>query len=444
MITSPLEVVTYAGDGTPIPARLASILQRPSSTGDGEVEARVREILSQVRDRGDEAVAEFTTRFDGVSLTPGRFRVPQKALDDAQKAMDAALERALQEATDNIKRFHLRQRTESWSIEDEDGVTLGKRVLPLNRVGVCVPGGEAPLLSTLLMTVVPAKVAGVKEICVVTPPQRNGLPHADLLATAALLGIDELYAIGGAQAVAALAYGTDTIPAVDKIVGPGGAYTVEAKRQVFGIVGIEMIPGPSEIVVLADEAADPRLIAADLLSQAEHGSGLEAAVCVTTFPELADQVADAVAEQTAELPRREEVERALANYGAIVLVADLDTGVELVNRLAPEHVELHVGDPWSVQEGIVNAGAVFLGEASTEPVGDYFAGTNHVLPTNGAARYASSLGLSDFVKTTSVVHYTPERLRQTGEKIMCMARAEDLEAHARAVQVRLDKYGSKE
>ena len=441
---SPLEVVTYEGDGTPIPPRLASILQRPSSTGDGEVEAGVREILSQVRDRGDEAVAEFTARFDGVSLTPGRFRVPQKALDDAHKAMDAALEQALQEAADNIERFHQRQRTESWSIEDADGVTLGKRVLPLNRVGVCVPGGEAPLLSTLLMTVVPAKVAGVKQICVVTPPQKNGLPHADLLATAALLGIDELYAIGGAQAVAALAYGTDTIPAVDKIVGPGGAYTVEAKRQVFGIVGIEMIPGPSEIVVLADDAADPRLIAADLLSQAEHGSGLEAAVCITPSAELADQVADAAAEQTAELPRREEVERALANYGAVVVVADLATGVELVNRLAPEHVELHVGDLWSIQESIVNAGAVFLGEASTEPVGDYFAGTNHVLPTNGAARYAASLGLSDFVKTTSVVHYTPERLRQTGQKIMCMARAEDLEAHARAVQVRLDKYGSKE
>ncbi len=440
-----LEIVSYAGDTAPVPERLTAILQRrTSAAGGSEVETGVREILSQVRARGDEAVADFTARFDGVSLTPGTFRVPQKALEDAHKAMDAELEQALKEAADNIERFHQRQRTESWRIEDADGVTLGKRVLPLNRVGVCVPGGEAPLPSTLLMTVVPAKVAGVEQICVVTPPQKNGLPHADLLATAAMLGIDELYAIGGAQAVAALAYGTQTIPAVDKIVGPGGAYTVEAKRQVFGIVGIEMIPGPSEIVVLADESADSRFIAADLLSQAEHGSGLEAAVCITTSPELAQQVVDAVAEQAAELPRAEAIERALASYGAVVVVADLTTGVDLVNRLAPEHVELHVHDPWSVHEQVVNAGAVFLGEASTEPVGDYFAGTNHVLPTNGAARYASSLGLSDFVKTTSVVHYTPDRLCQTGHKIIRMARAEDLEAHARAVQVRLDKYGSKE
>ncbi len=440
-----LEIVSYEGDTAPVPERLTAILQRrTNAAGGSEVENSVREILKQVRARGDVAIAEFMARFDGVSLTPGRFRVPQKALDDAHKAMDAELEQALKEAAGNIERFHERQRTESWRIEDADGVTLGKRVLPLRRVGVCVPGGEAPLLSTLLMTVVPAKVAGVAQICVVTPPQKNGLPHPDLLATAALLGIDELYAIGGAQAVAALAYGTQTIPPVDKIVGPGGAYTVEAKRQVFGVVGIEMIPGPSEIVVLADDSADPQFIAADLLSQAEHGSGLEAAVCITTSPELAQQVVNAVATQKAELPRAEAIERALVSYGAVVVVADLTTGVDLVNRLAPEHVELHVHDPWSVHERVVNAGAVFLGEASTEPVGDYFAGTNHVLPTNGAARYASSLGLSDFVKTTSVVHYTPDKLRQTGHKIIRMARAEDLEAHARAVQIRLDKYGSNE
>lgn len=440
-----LEIVSYDGNAPVAPERLTAILQRRMSpAGGSEVESAVREILSQVRARGDEAVTEFTTRFDGVSLRPGRFRVPHKALEDAHQAIDPELEQALREAAANIERFHERQRTESWKIEDEDGVVVGKRVLPLRRVGVCVPGGEAPLLSTLLMTVVPAKVAGVEQICVVTPPQKNGLPHPDLLATAALLGIDELYAIGGAQAVAALAYGTETIPAVDKIVGPGGAYTIEAKRQVFGIVGIEMIPGPSEIVVLADDSADPEFIAADLLSQAEHGSGLEAAVCITDSPELAQPVVDAVTAQAADLPRAEAIERALTSFGAVVIVADLATGIDLVNRLAPEHVELHVRDPWGVHEQVLNAGAVFLGEASTEPVGDYFAGTNHVLPTNGAARYASSLGLSDFVKTTSVVHYTPDKLRQTGAKIMCMARAEDLEAHARAVQIRLDKYGSQQ
>jgi len=438
-----LEIVTYSSDSAAIPERLQAILgRRTSMAGGSEVESAVREILTQVRNRGDEAVAEFTARFDHVNVTPGRFRVPQKALEDALKAMDAELEEALREAATNIERFHERQRTESWTIDDADGVVLGKRVLPLNRVGVCVPGGEAPLLSTLLMTVVPAKVAGVAQICVVTPPQKNGLPHPDLLATAAMLGIDELYAIGGAQAVGALAYGTQTIPAVDKIVGPGGAYTVEAKRQVFGVVGIEMIPGPSEIVVLADESANPDFIAADLLSQAEHGSGLEAAVCITTSPEIAQQVVEAVAAQTPGLPRAEAIERALAAFGAVVVVADLVAGVELVNRIAPEHVELHVSDPWAVHDKVLNAGAVFIGEASTEPVGDYFAGTNHVLPTNGAARYASSLGLSDFVKTISVIHYTPSKLRQTGPKIMRLARAEDLEAHARAVQIRLDQYGS--
>ena len=429
-----------------------AILQRRSSVGAGsDVEGVVRDIIAAVRAHGDRAVAELTARFDGVSLTPDRFRVPRTALDEARESMDPELAQALAEAAANIERFHQRQRTESWTIEDGDGVILGKRVLPLRRVGVCVPGGEAPLLSTLLMTVVPAQVAGVEQICVVTPPRndrsgppRGGLPHPDLLATAALLGVEELYAVGGAQAVAALAFGTETIAAVDKIVGPGGAYTVEAKRQVFGVVGIEMIPGPSEIVVLADESANAAFIAADLLSQAEHGSGLEAAVCITPSPDLGQRVVAAVAAQLRDLPRAAAVERALSRYGAVVVVPDVDTGIDLVNRLAPEHVELQVRDPWAIHERVLNAGAVFLGEASTEPVGDYFAGTNHVLPTNGAARYASSLGLGDFVKTTSLVHYTPDRLRQTGPKIMRMARAEELEAHARAVQVRLDQYGSGE
>jgi histidinol dehydrogenase len=254
-----------------------------------------------------------------------------------------------------------------------------------------------------------------------------------------MLGLSEVYAVGGAQAVGALAYGTATIPAVDKIVGPGSPYTVAAKRQVFGVVGIEMIPGPSEIVILADDSADARFAAADLLSQAEHGSGQEAAICITTSDELARKIGEEVALQAESLPRVQAVREALSRYGAVIVVDDLDTGVELLNRIAPEHAELLVEEPWVWLQKIRNAGAVFLGPASTEPVGDYYAGTNHILPTNGAARYASSLGLSDFVKTTSVVSYSAERLRQVGPDIMTMARAEGLEAHARAVQVRLDR-----
>ena len=294
------------------------------------------------------------------------------------------------------------------------------------------------MISSLLMAAIPAQVAGGEEICVGTPPTRGGLPHAEILATAQLLGLSEIYAVGGAQAVGALAFGTATIPAVDKIVGPGSPYTVAAKRQVFGIVGIEMIPGPSEIAILADDSADPRFAAADLLSQAEHGSGHEAAVCIATSQELARMIVEEVVAQAESLPRVQAVREALARYGAVIVVADLDTGVDLLNRIAPEHAELLVKDPWTWLQKIRNAGAVFLGPASTEPVGDYFAGTNHILPTNGAARYASSLGLSDFVKTTSVVSYSAERLRQVGPDILRMARAEGLEAHARAVQVRLD------
>ncbi len=433
-----IEILSYDGAQLQsLPAKLAAILERQSGAS-AEVEASVRQILQQVRHRGDEAVVEYTAEFDAVSLTAGSLRVPQKALADARESMDPTLVEALEEAAANIRSFHERQRRETWYTEDGDGVVLGKKVIPLRRVGICVPGGQAPLISTMLMTAVPAQVAGVKQICVVTPPQRKGLPHPDVLGTAQLLGLEEVYGIGGAQAVGALAYGTRTISAVDKIVGPGSSYTVEAKRQVYGIVGIEMIPGPSEIVVLTDENANPRYIAADLLSQAEHGTGFEATVCITTSDRVATAVQREVEDQLQSLPRSAEIRGALDRYGAVFTVADLDAGVELVNRIAPEHVELHVENPWDTLDGIYNAGAVFLGEASTEPVGDYFAGTNHVLPTNGAARYASSLGLDDFVKTTSVLKYSSQRLRQVGQKIVRLARAEGFEAHAQAVQVRLD------
>jgi histidinol dehydrogenase len=407
------------------------------------VEETVSRVLAQVRARGDDAVAEFTQEFDRVSLAPGRFRVSQAALDGALDAIDRQLLEAIAEAAANISEFHQKQAANSWFMEDGDGVILGKKVTPLRRVGICVPGGQAPLISTLLMAGVPAKVAGVEEICVVTPPQSSGLPHPDILATARFLELDEVYGIGGAQAVGALAFGTQSIPGVDKIVGPGSVYTVTAKRQVYGVVGIEMVPGPSEIVVLADAAANAEFIAADLLSQAEHGTGHEAVVCITTCPDLATVVCAQVETQRAMLPRPEVVDEALASFGVIVTVPDLDVGMELVNRIAPEHLELFVADPWSWLDKVRNAGAVFLGEASTEPVGDYFAGTNHVLPTNGAARFSSSLGLSDFVKTTTVVSYSARRLNKTGPKIARMARAEGLEAHARAVEVRLEAWSER-
>ena len=433
-----LDLVRYTSGG-PLEGRLAEVLGR-SGAIPAEIEEAAAAIVAEVRERGDEAVAAFTARFDGVSLTPGRFRVPEKALQDALRSADPALMGAIERAAANIRSFHEAQKADSWFREDGDGVVLGRRITPLRRVGICVPGGEAPLISSLLMAAVPARVAGVDEICVVTPPLPSGLPHPGLLAAAGFLGLDEVYAIGGAQAVAALAHGTATVPAVDKIVGPGGPYTVAAKRQVYGVVGIEMVPGPSEIAVLADDSADPVFIAADLLSQAEHGSGFEAAVCITPCARLARAVRGEVERQMADLPRAEAAGRALSRYGVVVTVPDLETGVELVNRLAPEHLELLVAEPWEWLDRVRHAGAVFLGEASTEPVGDYYAGTNHVLPTNGAARFASALGLADFVKATSVVAYSPQRLRAAAADVARLARAEGFEAHARAVEVRLEAW----
>lgn len=435
-----VEILSYPV--TPLPAKLQAILGRQSGVPP-EVEETVRQVLEAVRARGDEALAEFTEKFDRVRLRPEEFRVPAEVLAAALEAMDPALRQAIAAAAANIRAFHERQRVNSWFMEDGDGVILGKKVLPIGRVGICVPGGQAPLFSSLLMAAIPAQVARVPELCVVSPPQADGRPHPTILATAQLLGLTEVYGVGGAQAVGAMAYGTATIKGVDKIVGPGSLYTVAAKQQVYGVVGIEMIPGPSELVVLADAEADPRYVAADLLSQAEHGTGFEAVVCITPSAALAAQVQQAVEEQLARLPRAEAARQALENFGALVVVPDLATGIELLNRLAPEHAELLVADPWSWVDQIKNAGALFLGPASTEPVGDYFAGTNHILPTNGAARFASSLGVADFLKATSIVAYTPARLAKVGDQIVRLAQAEGFEAHAEAVRLRLADYRSK-
>ena len=405
---------------------------------DPDVEETVRRILQEVRQRGDVAVAEFTRDFDGVALESGQFRVAQEALRAALEEMEPCLRRAIDAAVDNIRCFHRRQSGNSWFVEDGDGVILGKKIAPLRRVGICVPAGQVPLFSSLMMAAIPAQVAGVEEICAVSPPQADGLPHPTIMGVAHLLGIDEVYALGGAQAVAAMAWGTETLAQVDKIVGPGSPYTIAAQQQVFGQVGIALLPGPSEIVVLADASANPRYAAADLLSQAEHGWEA-AAVCITPSEELARQVRDEVQRQLAQLPRCDVIAEALRAHGAIVVVPDMEAGMKLTNAMAPEHVELLVDEPWVWLESVRHAGAVFLGSASTEPVGDYFAGTNHILPVGRAARFASSLGVADFVKNTSIIAYTKARLDRVGEQIVLLAEAESLGAHAQAVRVRLEE-----
>lgn len=429
-----LELIDYPQDAGA--DRLAAILDRRLGASP-QVQETVRTILQQVRTDGDAALLALSERIENVKLETHQLRVDTAALQEALAAVPPELRQAMEAAAANIRSFHAHQHQHSWFVEAGDGVLLGKRVTPVRRAGVCAPAGEVPLFSSLMMAVIPAQVAGVEEICVVSPPRPDGRPHPLMMAAACLLGITEVYALGGAQAVAAMAYGTATVPQVDMIVGPGSPYTVAAQQQVFGVVGIPMLPGPSEIVVLAEGGADPELVAADLLSQAEHGWGV-AAVCITTDTALAGQVRDQVERQLATLPRQDVMRQALDEFGAVVVVPDLDTGMELLNRIAPEHAELLVADPWAWLPKVRNCGAVFMGHAATEPVGDYYAGTNHILPTNGAARYASSLGVGDFLKTSSIICYSQQGLERNGAHIATLARAEQLEAHARAVDMRLD------
>lgn len=414
--------------------KLRAILSREAAFDDAVDEA-VRGILAAVRAEGDAALLRLSEQFDGVR--PAALRVPAAALEEAAAALDPELRAILEEAAGNIRRFHERQRQNSW-FTDEEGVVLGQRVVPMARVGLYVPGGTALYPSSLLMNAIPALVAGVEEVHLASPPGPDGRPHALVLATAHLLGLRHVYAVGGAQAVAALAYGTETIPRVDKIVGPGNAYVAAAKKLVFGPVAIDAVAGPSEIVVLADEAADPTFVAADLLSQAEHDVRASA-VLVTPSRRLAEAVQAEVERLAASLTRRAIVAEALARYGALVVTGTMDEAVALVNELAPEHLEILTADPWAMMSRIRHAGALFLGPYTPEPVGDYFAGPNHVLPTGGTARYASALSVDDFVRKQSVIAYTEARLRATGPRIVRFAEAEALTAHALAVQVRLDR-----
>ncbi len=414
---------------------LRPMLDRSASFSE-EVDAAVREILVEVRTRGDAALRDLSERFDGVRPDP--LRVPSEALEEAAGALTGDLRDILREAEANIRRFHERQKKQSWFAEDGDGVLLGQRLVPIERVGLYVPGGTAFYPSSLLMNALPAQEAGVEEIALVSPPQADGRPHPLVLAAAHLLGLEEVYAVGGAQAVGALAFGTETVPKVDKIAGPGNAYVAAAKKQVFGPVAIDAVAGPSEIVVLADETADASFVAADLLSQAEHDARASA-VLVTPHRPLAEAVRAEVERQAPALERRTIIEEALRSCGACVVTPSIEEAVALVNELAPEHLEILTDDPWRTMTRIRHAGAIFLGPYSSEPVGDYFAGPNHVLPTGGTARYASALGTDDFARRQSVIAYTRERLRHAGPKIAAFARAEQLDAHARAVEIRLER-----
>jgi histidinol dehydrogenase len=400
-----------------------------------EVKNAVQDILGEVRKRGDEAVIRYTLEFDKVELREGAFRVPERDIAEAAQQADPEFLDILRRSAANIRRFHQKSRRTSWIDWEEDGVVLGQRVLPLDRVGLYVPGGRAAYPSSLLMAAVPAQVAGVREIAVASPPGPEGSVHPSVLAAAHVLGLSEIYRIGGAQAIAALAVGTESVRRVDKIVGPGNLYVAEAKREVFGLVDIDMVAGPSEVVVLADASANPAFVAADLLAQAEHDPSASS-VCITPSADLAERIRRAVVKQAEGLHRKHILTASLKVWGGILRVDSLEEGIALVNRLAPEHLGLHTENAWELVESIRHAGAIFLGGYSPETVGDYWAGPNHILPTNTTARFSSPLCTDDFVKSSSLIAYSQKALRRDASWIERFASMEGLDGHANAVRTR--------
>ncbi len=401
-----------------------------------DVERSVNSILKNVRENGDAALIEYGAKFDHVDYKDIPIEVSAEELEKAHSGLDSDLLQILRESRQNIKSFHEKGLPQSRLHWEADGVLLGRRVMPIERVGVYVPGGLAAYPSSLLMGVVPAQVAGVKEIVVITPCDSNGHTNSTILAAAYELGITKVYRVGGAHGVAALAYGTQTVPRVDKIVGPGNIYVATAKKLLYGQCGIDMVAGPSEVLIIADNSADPVYVAADLLAQAEHDP-LASAILVTDSAELAEATSLQVVAQTKELPRAEIINKAVDYYGGIILMNSMDDCVALSNRIAPEHLGIHVDKPWDVLGGITNAGAIFLGHYSPEAVGDYWAGPNHVLPTNGSARFFSPLRAEDFLKVSSIISYTKEAMRKHGDKIQKFARNEGLDAHAASIAKRM-------
>lgn len=415
---------------------LGNLLSR-NRTDYGAYEASVREIVEQVRTNGDEALFGNTEKFDHVKLTPDTVRVSDAEIGEAYSEVSQELLRVIRKALENIRAFHEKQKRNSWFDTREDGVLLGQKVLPLRKVGVYVPGGKAVYPSSVLMNIVPAKVAGVSQIVMVTPPGKDGKISPNTLVAAHEAGADVIFKVGGAQAVAALAYGTETVPRVDKIVGPGNIFVALAKKSVYGQVGIDSIAGPSEIVVLADETANARFVAADLLSQAEHDE-MASAILVTTSVKLAEQVSEQTDGFLKVLSRAQIAGKSIENHGYILVVDSLKEGIETVDAIAPEHLEIVTSNPFDTMTRVHNAGAIFLGPYSSEPLGDYFAGPNHILPTGGTARFFSPLSVDDFVKKSSIVYYSEEALRKVHKDIETFAKAEQLTAHANSIAVRFE------
>ncbi|QCT00874.1 histidinol dehydrogenase [Paenibacillus algicola] len=415
-------------------------LKRESDYGTPEQNEAVKEIVRNVRREGDAALLRYTEQFDNTKLTASGLRVQHSELMAAYDEVEESFVTAIRSAAERIRSYHQKQKRSSWMDVQPDGSILGQIIRPLQRVGVYVPGGKAAYPSSVLMNVIPAQVAGVPEIVMVTPPATGGTEGINpyILVAAAEAGVTEIYRVGGAQAIAALAYGTASIAPVDKICGPGNIYVALAKREVYGAVNIDSIAGPSEIVVLADDSAEAAYAAADLLSQAEHDE-MASAVLVTTSPALAKAVSAEVERQLELLPRRDIARASVDSYGAAIVARSMDEAISIVNKLAPEHLEIMTEDPMGILGRIENAGAIFLGPYSSEPVGDYFAGPNHIIPTNGTARFSSPVDLDDFIKKSSMIYYSKEALLRDGETIMELARREGLEGHARAIEIRLEQ-----
>ena len=400
------------------------------------VEGAVTEILAQVAARGDEALREYTLRFDKADLT--NLEVTEAEIDEAFAAVEPEFVAILEQAAANIRAFHEKQCRNSFVVADQPGVVLGQKIVPIQKVGLYVPGGTAAYPSTVLMDSIPAKIAGCPQLVMVTPPGANGKVNPVILAAAKIAGVDRIFKVGGAQAVAGLAYGTETLPKVDKIVGPGNAYVAEAKKQVFGRVAIDMIAGPSEILVVADGTCNPKIVAADMLSQAEHDK-MASAVLVTDSGELAKAVQAELERQIPMLPRSEIARASIDNNGKIIVAENLDLAIDIANEIAPEHLELCVDTPFDYLDRVRCAGSIFLGKNCPEALGDYFAGPNHTLPTSGTAKFSSALSMDDFVVKSQFTYYTADALAKVGEKVACFARREGLDAHANSVTVRLEE-----
>lgn len=416
---------------------LEDLLQR-SPNHYGQYESAVAEIIETVKKGGDEALFSYTEKFDHCKMDAAHIRVTREEIDEAYQKVDADFVEVMKKSAANIRAFHEKQLRNSWFDSKPDGTILGMKILPIAIAGVYVPGGKAAYPSSVLMNVLPAKVAGVERIIMTTPPGADGKVNSGTLVAAHIAGVDEIYKVGGAQAIAAMAFGTQSIPKVDKITGPGNIFVALAKKACFGYVSIDSIAGPSEILVIADETANPRYVAADLLSQAEHDE-LASAILITTSKTLADQVSVEVDRFVANLSRREIIEKSLNNYGYILLVDSLDEAADTANEIASEHLEILTKDPFAMMTKIRNAGAIFLGEYSSEPLGDYFAGPNHVLPTNGTARFFSPLNVDDFLKKTSIISYSRPALEKIHQDIECFAENEGLTAHANSIRVRFEK-----